>query len=112
MSLAEIKQNATHSCNMIDYPLICFHSLCFLDTILLLTVVKGDFMDTREMLASRMKKLRRENQMTQQEVADKINTSRSSYSQYELGTKQPSIETLTKLAELYQTSIDYLVGRY
>lgn len=69
-------------------------------------------MESKDMLAKRIKELRQKNNLTQQEVADKINTSRSSYSQYELGIKQPILDTLIKLADLYQTSIDYLVGRY
>lgn len=63
-------------------------------------------------LAIRLKELRIKGNLTQHQVADKINVSRSSYSQYELGLKQPSIDTLLMLAELYSTSVDYLIGRY
>ena len=63
-------------------------------------------------IADRLKTLREQHNLTQQAVAEKIMVSRSSYSHYELGLKQPTIETLYRIAELYQTSIDYIVGRY
>ena len=63
-------------------------------------------------LAEKIKTLRKQNGYTQQQVADKVNVSRSAYSQYEMGLKQPTIETHVLLAELYKCSIDYLVGRY
>ena len=67
---------------------------------------------SNEILSKRLIELRKKENLTQQKVADKINVSRSSYSQYELGLKQPTIDTLKLLADLYHCSIDYLVGRY
>lgn len=69
-------------------------------------------MNVKETLAERLKKERKVHNMTQQEVANACNVSRSAYSQYEMGIKQPNIETLIKLANLYKTSVDYLIGRY
>lgn len=66
----------------------------------------------KDILCIRLLKLRKQHGMSQQQVADKINVSRSSYSQYELGIKQPTIQTLKLIADLYKCSIDYLVGRY
>lgn len=68
-------------------------------------------MNVKEPLNQRLKSLRKENGYTQQQVADGINTSRSAYSQYELGIKQPTLETVIKIAEFYHCSIDYVVGR-
>ena len=69
-------------------------------------------MDIRESITSNIKRLRKESGLTQQQVADKVNVSRSAYSQYEMGLKQPTIDTLVKIADLYNCSLDYLVGRY
>lgn len=69
-------------------------------------------MNIKENITEQIKTLRKQNGYTQQQVADKVNVSRSAYSQYEMGLKQPTIDTLYQLAELYKCSIDYLVGRY
>lgn len=63
-------------------------------------------------LKDRLKELRKSKSMTQKEVAEKLNITREAYTLYETGKNVPTIETLKKLAELYQTSIDYIVGRY
>ena len=71
-----------------------------------------NYMDgPRPILATRIEKLRKEKKMTQKEVAEKLNISRSAYSQYEIGKKEPRIYTLIAIADLYKVSIDYLVGR-
>ena len=69
-------------------------------------------MEIAENIASRLKSLRNEHSLTQQQVANAINVSRSAYSQYEMAIKQPTTETLLKLADFYHTTIDHLVGRY
>ncbi|WGT37945.1 helix-turn-helix transcriptional regulator [Lysinibacillus sp. 1 U-2021] len=69
-----------------------------------------------DILAARLKKLREENKVsnkdwTQGYVADKLNVARTSYTAYENGTKQPTLETLINIADLFDVSIDYLLGR-
>lgn len=59
-----------------------------------------------------LKKLRKENKYTQQQIADKLCISRAAYSLYETGTNTPTIENILKLAEIYKVSTDYLLGRY
>lgn len=56
--------------------------------------------------------LRKNKKMTQKEVAEKINTTQRAYAFYEKGDREPSIDTLIKLADLYNVPIDILVGRY
>ena len=48
--------------------------------------------------------------MTQQEVAEKLNTSRTNITKYELGTLEPNVEMIGQLAELYNVSTDWLFG--
>lgn len=57
-----------------------------------------------------IKKFRSDNRLTQQEVANAININRMKYNHYELGHSEPNIETLTKLADFYHTTIDEIVG--
>ncbi|WP_273000933.1 helix-turn-helix domain-containing protein, partial [Hydrogenibacillus schlegelii] len=61
--------------------------------------------------ADRLVHLRKSRGLTQKEVADKLKISRSSYAQYELGRRRPDYETLIGIANLYDVSIDYLLGR-
>lgn len=57
-----------------------------------------------------LKKIRLEQQKTQREVAQAINLTQFTYSNYEIGKTQPDIETLIKLAQYFHTTIDNLVG--
>lgn len=60
---------------------------------------------------NRIKKLREEFQMTQQELADKLNGAKSTIAMYENETRKPSMEVLIKLSEIFNCSIDYLLGK-
>ncbi|WP_332633929.1 helix-turn-helix domain-containing protein [Halalkalibacter flavus] len=59
---------------------------------------------------TRLKRLRKQNNLTQQEVGDKIQVSKVAVSGYENGIRTPEISTLKKIADLFETTIDYLVG--
>ena len=48
--------------------------------------------------------------LTQKEVAKVINVKQNTYSQYEIGVLNYPLEVVIKLAEFYETSVDYLVG--
>jgi transcriptional regulator with XRE-family HTH domain len=61
------------------------------------------------MLGKRLSKLR--GTKTQQEIADKLNISRARYSHYENERVQPDNEILQKMANLFSTTTDYLLGR-
>lgn len=58
----------------------------------------------------KIRHLREDNDITQEEVANYLNMSQTGYSKYETGINQPSIQTLVKLATLYKVSVDYLIG--
>lgn len=49
--------------------------------------------------------------LSQRELADKIETTQATLQRYESGIHQPNIETMIKLADFFQISIDDLVGR-
>lgn len=58
-----------------------------------------------------LKKIRQNNKMTQEELAKKVNTSRSNIANYENDKNMPSIEILNKLSEILNCSTDYLLGK-
>ncbi|MBE5753845.1 MAG: helix-turn-helix transcriptional regulator [Clostridiales bacterium] len=59
----------------------------------------------------RLVEQRKLNNLTQRQVAEYLNMAQPSYIRYENGSSQPSLESLVKLADLFDTSIDYLCGR-
>ena len=64
------------------------------------------------LFSERIKTKRIQKKLTQQQVANELGISRVTYTNYEKDRREPSIEILNKLANLYETSIDYLTGRY
>ena len=62
-------------------------------------------------LNQNLKRIREAAEMTQTEVAYKLNITRQAYNHYETGKREPTVETLIKLADLFHVSTDYLLGR-
>ena len=62
------------------------------------------------MLSENLQTLRKLNQMTQEEVAEKIGVSRQALAKWENGETIPDIERCMQLADLYQVSLDDLAG--
>lgn len=58
----------------------------------------------------KLKELRAESGLTQKELAAKLSITRSAYSLYELGTREPSIAVLIDMAKFFEVTLDYLVG--
>lgn len=58
---------------------------------------------------NRIKDLREDNDLTQQQVADKIGITQRKYSYIETGTQPLTDEILIALSKLYNTSIDYIL---
>ena len=65
-----------------------------------------------ETIANRLKELRKQKNVTQEEIAKLLNITRPAYAQYETGKNIPPIENLIKIADYYRVSLDYLTGRY
>ncbi len=57
-----------------------------------------------------LKRIRQSKNMSQKEVADLINCSPVVYSRYETGARQPSFDTLVRLAEIFGVTCDELLG--
>ncbi len=58
-----------------------------------------------------LRELRIASGLTQREVAEKLGISQPSYIRYEIGTAEPTLENLGKLADLFDVSVDSLLGR-
>lgn len=58
-----------------------------------------------------MQELRQRNDLSQGEIAARIGVARTRYSGYENTGREPDFETLTKIADYYDVSLDYLFGR-
>ena len=61
-------------------------------------------------LGDRLRMLRQQKNLRQEQVADLISVSKKAVSSYELGTRQPSYEILIRFANLYRVTTDYLLG--
>lgn len=59
----------------------------------------------------RLKKIRTNKGLTQTEVANNLKISQQAYANYETGKRQPDQEMLAKIADYFDVSVDYLLGR-
>ena len=59
----------------------------------------------------RIRDMREDKDLTQQTIADILLCDQSLYSKYERGEREIPLALLVKLADFYDTSLDYLVGR-
>lgn len=62
------------------------------------------------LLSQRLKELRLQRDLTQEELALRLPINRGTYAHYELGKRQPDLETLIRIAQFYDVSTDYLLG--
>lgn len=62
-------------------------------------------------LSVRLRQLRLDKQLRQEQVARLVGVSKGAISAYETDIRQPSYDILIRLANLYRVSVDYLLGR-
>lgn len=67
-------------------------------------------MQAKDIFPQRLKQLRHELNLSQKELAESIEISAMAISTYESGTKSPSIDTVFKISQKYNISIDWLCG--
>lgn len=63
------------------------------------------------MIFENIRNLREDNDKTQNELAKYLNIKQTTYSKYELGKINIPIEVFIKLADYYNVTVDYLIGR-
>lgn len=66
-------------------------------------------MEVQEMLKN-LKKLREEKGISQKQLADVVSVSQQSINKYENHNIEPDIDTLIKMADYFETSVDYIIG--
>ncbi|RDG17999.1 XRE family transcriptional regulator [Leuconostoc pseudomesenteroides] len=59
----------------------------------------------------RLRELRKEQGMTQQKIADEMLITQRTLARYESGEREPRLPMVLDLADYFEVSIDYLVGR-
>lgn len=62
-------------------------------------------------MIKRLKELRTERKLSQKEFAVRLNITQQTYSDYETGRTNPDIETLGKIADILNVSVDFLLNR-
>ena len=68
-------------------------------------------MAVREILSERLKLCRKEAGLTQIQVAIYCDITEQAYQNYERMTREPKLEILIRLGDLFHVSLDYLTGR-
>ena len=74
-------------------------------------VSPGDTMRYEMMKFENIRSLRIDRGLTQKQVAQLLGISQNTYSQYELGVLNYPVDALMVLADFYEVSVDYLLGR-
>lgn len=59
----------------------------------------------------RLKELRKKKGISQLRLATELNTTQNTISRYETGEREPGIDELIKIADYFNISVDYLIGR-
>ena len=63
------------------------------------------------MFGQQIKSLRKEYKMSQAELAKQLKVTQQAIGKWETGKSTPDSDTLQKLAEIFRTSVDFLLGR-
>lgn len=64
-----------------------------------------------QMQRNRMRDLREDAELSQAELAEALGIAQTTYSGYERGFREPSLDMLCQIADFFHTSTDYLLGR-
>ena len=64
-----------------------------------------------EILGERLRALRKERHLTQRDMAEALGIAFNSYCRYELNEREPDAPVLKAMADFFQVSADYLLGR-
>lgn len=62
-------------------------------------------------MLERLSELRKKQKWSLQDTADQLGIAKSTYAGYETGYREPSLQSLSKIADLFDTSVDYILGR-
>ncbi|NLJ94040.1 MAG: helix-turn-helix transcriptional regulator [Clostridiaceae bacterium] len=65
----------------------------------------------KNIFGMRLKALRVQKNLSQKELSDDLEIGRPTITQYETGSKNPSLKMVIKIADYFDVSVDYLIGR-
>lgn len=68
-------------------------------------------MELIKLKLNRLREIREDRDLLQKDIAKLLKTTQQYYSEYELGIRMMPLEKIDKLANFYNTSVDYLIGR-
>jgi transcriptional regulator with XRE-family HTH domain len=68
-------------------------------------------MDIKEIIGAHIRELRDERKLTRQDLAKTLDIGTPSITAYEAGSQMPPVDNLAKLADYFNVSIDYMIGR-
>ncbi|PNY18218.1 MULTISPECIES: helix-turn-helix domain-containing protein [Streptococcus] len=67
-------------------------------------------MTNNSIFPERLKKLRKEKRLTQKELGERLGVKQNTFTNWENGKREPNLSIILKLAEILETSTDYLLG--
>lgn len=70
-----------------------------------------NYVKRKEVFFVRLKELRKKKGISQLRLATELNTTQNTISRYETGEREPGIDELIKIADYFNVSGDYLLGR-
>lgn len=76
-----------------------------------LKIKESELMKTSNIFPQRLKELRLKKGLTQTELGKRLGVKQSTFTNWENGKREPNFETLIKLADLLEVSVDLLLGR-
>lgn len=65
----------------------------------------------RSIFGMRLMSLRKARNLTQGQMAEQLQMNRSTYTCYEIGTSMPNVTTMCAIADIFNVTLDYLMGR-
>ena len=90
------------------YPILAQLSICLNG----ISIIKqGDILKNEILKYQRIRDLREDKDLSQKDIALYLNIKQNTYSRYETNARNIPLEILDKLADYYNTSVDYLMGR-
>jgi transcriptional regulator with XRE-family HTH domain len=64
-----------------------------------------------ESMLEHLSELRKKRKWSLQETADQLGMAKSTYAGYESGYREPSLQSLAQIADLFETTVDFIIGR-
>jgi transcriptional regulator with XRE-family HTH domain len=64
-----------------------------------------------ESMLEHLSELRKSRKWSLQDTADQLGMAKSTYAGYESGYREPSLQSLSQIADLFETTVDFIIGR-